>query len=53
MTKKEPVKHRNLVAVASYLRGGAGKHADRRTRRLRDRGAQRRRAVSEQRQDAV
>lgn len=39
--KSKPVKTRSRVALASFLRGGAGKHGDRRTKRLRTRSAQR------------
>lgn len=44
---KGAVKTRNQVAFAIALRGGDGAHADRRTRRNRDRSAQRRAAIRE------
>lgn len=37
------------AALALTHRGGAGKHGDRRTKRLRTKGAQRRAAIQEQR----
>ena len=40
-----PIRARSRVALAAHLRGGAGKHADRRTRRLRTRQATNRAAL--------
>lgn len=43
----KPRKTRNTGAVAAWNRTGAGKHGDRRTKRNRDRSAQRRNAINE------
>lgn len=41
----EPIKVRNATARAAWERRGAGKHADRRTKRLRTRAAAKRAAL--------
>lgn len=41
-------KTRNLVAVAAHFKTGAGTHADKRTKRLKTRGSQKRDAVRDQ-----
>lgn len=41
----KPLKVRNAIARAAWERRGAGKHADRRTKRVRTRGEAKRAAI--------
>ncbi len=44
----EPIRTRSPEARAALMRGGAGKHADRRTKRRRTRSATKRAAIREE-----
>jgi len=48
MSTKQEVPVQVRARLELRRSGAAGKHADRRTRRLRDRSSQKRRAISEQ-----